>query len=89
MIGNNKENTQNFGVYARVAAYNELELGDIVQLVHEGRGIHTMIVTNIILEGDYLVDYYISQHTYDLLDYPLSLKYGEKRYIKILGYYNY
>jgi len=89
IIGNNKENTQNFGIYARIATYNELELGDIVQLVYEGRAIHTMIVTNIILEGDYVVDYYISQHTYDLLDYPLSLKEGEKRYIKILGYYNY
>ena len=36
---------------------------------------------------EYLIDYLICQHTYDLLDYPLSLKEGERRYIKILGYY--
>ncbi len=89
MIGNNNENTQNFGVYARLASYNELELGDIVQLVYEGRAYHTMIITDIILDNGYIKDYLICQHTYDLLDYPLSLKEGEKRYIKILGYYNY
>lgn len=88
IIGNNNENTQNFGVYARLANYNELELGDIVQLIYEGRAYHNMIVTEIILDGDYLVDYLICQHTYDLLNYPLSLKEGERRYIKILGYYN-
>lgn len=88
IIYNNREDTYNFGVYARSANYNELELGDIVQLVFEGKAYHSMIVTDILLEGEYLIDYYICQHTYDLMDYPLSLKQGEKRYIKILGYYN-
>ena len=46
-----------------------------------------MIITEVVLDGDYLVDYLEAQHTYDLLDYPLSLKEGEQRYIKILGYY--
>ena len=46
-----------------------------------------MIITDVILEGNYLIDYLICQHTYDLLNYPLSMKQGEKRYIKILGYY--
>lgn len=87
IVGNNKGSIQNFGIYARDAEYNELEIGDIVQLIYEGRAYHTMIVTDVILEGDYLVDYLICQHTYDLLDYPLSLKEGEKRYVKILGYY--
>lgn len=87
--GNNNENTQNFGIYTREAEYNELELGDIVQLIYEGRAYHNMIITEVILEEDYLVDYLICQHTYDLLDYPLSMKEGERRYIKILGYYNY
>ena len=32
VIGNNKSDTQNFGVYARMAKYNELELGDIVKV---------------------------------------------------------
>lgn len=89
IIGNNKSDTQNFGVYARIAKYNELELGDIVQLVYEGGSYHTMIVTDILLDGEYIDDYLICQHTYNLLDYPLSLKEGEKIYIKILGYYNY
>lgn len=87
---NNTENTQNFGIYTRPAEYNELEIGDIVQLTYEGSAFHTMIITEVILEGDYLIDYLVSQHTYDLQNYPLSLKTeGERRYIKILGYYDY
>lgn len=87
ITGNNSEKTQNFGIYARDAEYNELEIGDIAQLVFDSNAYHTMIITQVILDGDYLVDYLESQHTYDLLDYPLSLKEGERRYIKILGYY--
>ncbi len=89
LIGNNNENTTNYGVYAVQAEYNELEIGDIVQLIYEGRAFHTMIISQVILDdkGD-LLDYLICQHTYDLLDYPLSLKEGERRYIKIFGYYN-
>ena len=89
LINNNKENTKNHGVYARRADYNELEPGDIVQLIYEGRAYHTMIVTEVLLEDEYLLDYLICQHTADLLDYPLGMKEGEKRYIKILGYYKY
>ena len=87
VIGNNSENTQNFGIYARNANYNELEIGDIVQLVYDNKACHNMIISEVILEGEYLIDYLVCQHTYDLLDYPLSLKVGERRYIKILGYY--
>ncbi|MFQ8989057.1 MAG: amidase domain-containing protein, partial [Intestinibacter sp.] len=88
LIGNNTDDTQNFGVYAKEVAYNELELGDIVQLIYENDlAYHNMIITDVILEGNYLIDYLICQHTYDLLNYPLSMKQGEKRYIKILGYY--
>ncbi|MGL6106009.1 amidase domain-containing protein [Romboutsia sp.] len=89
IVGNNNKNSENFGIYARNADYNELEIGDIAQLVYEGRAYHSMIISKVILEGEYLIDYLECQHTYDLLDYPLSLKEGEKRYIKILGYYNY
>lgn len=88
IIGNNKEGTSNFGIYAREASYNELEIGDIIQLVYDNNAYHNMMVSKVILEGKYLVDYLVCQHTYDLLDYPLSLKEGERRYIKILGYYN-
>ena len=87
VIGNNNENTKNFGIYARLAEYNELEVGDIVQLLYDNNAYHNMIVTEVVLDGEYLIDYLICQHTYDLLDYPLSLKEGERRYIKILGYY--
>lgn len=87
ITGNNSWDTDNLGIYATLVNYNELEVGDIVQLVYEGRAYHNMIVTDIILEGEYLIDYLICQHTYDLLNYPLSFKEGEKRYIKILGYY--
>lgn len=85
--GNNNSNTQNFGVYAAEVGYDDLELGDIVQLVKYGKAYHTMIITGILLDGDKVQDYLESQNTYDLLDYPLSLKVGERRYLKIFGYY--
>lgn len=85
--GNNNDNTNNFGVYAVEASYNELELGDVVQLIKDGKAYHTMIITKVLLDGDYVYDYLVSQNTYDLLDYPLSLKVGERRYLKIFGYY--
>ena len=87
IMANNNQYSQNHGIYARPASYNELELGDLVQLIYNGNAYHTMIVTDIVLEGEYVLDYLISQHTYNLLDYPLSMKVGERRYIKILGYY--
>jgi len=86
-IRNNNDNTNNFGVYAAESNYEEMELGDVVQLIKDGKAYHTMIITGIIFDGDEVYDYLISQNTYDLLDYPLSLKVGEKRYLKIFGYY--
>ncbi|MEG0856256.1 MAG: amidase domain-containing protein [Terrisporobacter sp.] len=84
---NNKENTSKFGVYARLAKYEELELGDIVQLIENNEAYHNMIITDIITENGQVIDYLVCQHTMDLLNYPLSLKIGEQRYIKIIGYY--
>lgn len=84
---NNNDNTNNFGVYATESNYEEMELGDIVQLIKDGKAYHTMIITGILFDGDEVYDYLISQNTYDLLDYPLSLKVGERRYLKIFGYY--
>ncbi|MCC3869882.1 amidase domain-containing protein [Terrisporobacter mayombei] len=85
--GNNKGNTKNFGAYAAESNYDEMELGDIVQLIKDGKAYHTMIITGILFDGDKVHDYLESQNTYDLLDYPLSLKVGERRYLKIFGYY--
>lgn len=88
ILNNNNQSSTNYGIYAVLAEYNELEIGDIVQLVYEGIAYHTMIVTQVILDNkNYLLDYLICQHTEDLIDYPLSEKVGERRYIKILGYY--
>lgn len=84
---NNNGETKNFGVYAKQTDYDELELGDIVQLIKDGKAYHTMMITGLLLDGEYIYDYLICQNTYDLLDYPLSLKVGEKRYLKIFGYY--
>lgn len=85
---NNSRQTQNYGIYAIETNYNQLQLGDVVQLTHEDDfAYHNMIITDIILDGNFLIDYLISQHTYDLLNYPLSMKQGQKRYLKILGYY--
>lgn len=87
LINNNNDDTDNFGVYASESAYDELELGDLVQLIENGRAYHTMIISRILLDGDEVYDYLVCQNTYDLLDYPLSLKVGERRYLKIFGYY--
>ncbi len=86
-MGNNNKDSENFGVYAIETSYENLEIGDVVQLVEDNSAYHTMIVTKVVYEDDKLKDYLISQNTYDLLNYPLSLKVGQKRYIKILGYY--
>lgn len=88
IISNNSYYTNNYGVYATVADYNELEKGDLVQLIYQGSAYHTMIISEVILDKkNYLLDYLICQHTEDLIDFPLSEKEGEKKYIKIFGYY--
>jgi hypothetical protein len=56
-------------------------------LISGGKAYHTMIITRVLLDGEQVYDYLISQNTYDLVDYPLSLKVGERRYLKIFGYY--
>lgn len=89
IINNNNEKTSNYGIYAKIAKYEELKPGDIVQLIDQGKAHHSMIITEVLLENNKVVDYLVCQHTYDLLDYPLSMKEGEKRYIKIVGYYKY
>lgn len=84
---NNNEHTKNFGVYAAESSYENMDIGDVVQLVKDNKAYHTMIITNILVYEDKVYDYLVSQNTYDLLDYPLSLKVGERRYLKIFGYY--
>ena len=85
---NNTKDTQNFGIYAVEVSYNELQIGDIVQLIYENDlAYHNMIITDVILDGGYLIDYLVCQHPYDLYNFPLSQKQGEKRYINIIGYY--
>lgn len=86
-INNNKESTSRFGVFAMATDYSNLDLGDVVQLVENNKAYHTMIVTDVIYYEDVLIDFLVSQHSYDLLDFPLSQKIGEKRFLKILGYY--
>lgn len=88
VLNNNRYNTENYGIYSVLADYDELEKGDLVQLIYQGSAYHTMIISEVILDDrNYLLDYLICQHTEDLIDFPLSEKEGERRYIKILGYY--
>lgn len=88
ILNNNEYQTSNYGIYATLADYDELEKGDLVQLIYEGAAYHTMIISEVILDNrNYLIDYLVCQHTEDLIDFPLSEKEGERRYIKIFGYY--
>lgn len=87
LMANNNYETANHGVYAKTIRYEELDLGDIVFL-YDNEGIyHSMIITKIENLNN-RIEYYISQHTMDLIDYPLSLKIEGKRiYVKIVGYH--
>lgn len=87
ILNNNNNKLKNYGIYATVVNYNELEIGDLVQLMYSGRAYHTMIITDVLFKkGKFVLDYLICQHTINLKDYPLSEKIGEMRYIKIHGY---
>lgn len=88
LLGNNKKNTQNYGIYASFCDYEDMELGDLVQKRINGQITHTMIVTSKVLDRNgRIIDYLVCQHTYDLKDFPLSQKDGVLSYIKIHGYY--
>ena len=50
---------------------------------------HTMMVTARVFDKNgQLIDYLVCQHSYDLLDFPLSQKDGILSFIKIVGYYD-
>ena len=76
------------GIVARYVGFGELEPGDLVLKYMGDTLTHTMIVTERLYYPDGTVrDYLIAQNSYDLLDYPLSMKDGRHVYVKILGYY--
>jgi len=88
LLGNNTSETKNFGLYASFCDYEALELGDLVQKTIDGNLTHTMIITHKVYDSEGKIsDYLICQHSYDLIDYPLSQKDGVHSYIKIYGYY--
>lgn len=89
LLNNNNATSKRYGVYAKVCQYEELELGDLVQKTINGNITHTMIVTGFVLDQKgHLMDYLVCQHSYDLLDFPLSKKDGVLSFIKIIGYYS-
>ena len=89
ILNNNRELSQNYGIYAKPCQYEELELGDLVQKTVNGEITHTMMVTARVFDKNgQLIDYLVCQHSYDLLDFPLSQKDGILSFIKIVGYYD-
>lgn len=70
------------GPFGREVLRRQAELGDVVQLADEsGDFYHTLIITKITPE-----DIFISAHTNDALDRPLSsYNYAMARFIKIEG----
>ena len=81
-------NNKSRGPVGKDVTLEELEIGDIVQLNFEDddKFNHSLIVTNIV-EPVNEDNIFISTHTYDRFDYPLSnYIYKDIRYIHILGY---
>ena len=53
-------------------------------MVYDNNAYHNMIISEVILEGDYLIDYLVCQHTYDLLDIPLNSEIAREDILKYL-----
>ena len=88
LLNNNRAGTQNFGVFSTLCNYEDLIPGDLVQKSINGALTHTMMVSEKLYDHrGKIKDYLVCQHTYDLLDFPLSQKDGVLSYIKIHGYY--
>ena len=64
--------------------------GDIIQYVSDGVGVHSVIITKVIYDGDgKVVDYLVNSNTTDKIDCPMSIYgYTNFRLIKIIGYNN-
>lgn len=76
------------GIVARYVNYEDLEPGDLVLKYMGDNLTHTMVVLQKIYDANgNVIDYLIAQNSYDLVDYPLSLKDGRHEYVKIMGYY--
>lgn len=82
------------GLKVRQITQDSLLRGDVVQLVdNHNNAYHSMIVTGYLVQGDWVIDYLVSQHSgYDedskgrLNNYPLSQKQGMKIFWSIMGY---
>ena len=90
----NKDGGLSLGLKATSITLEHLLRGDVVQLIDDKNyAYHSMIITGYVVEGDYVVDYLISQHSgYDeddegrLKNYPLSHKQGRMIFWSIMGY---
>ncbi|RKD32570.1 amidase domain-containing protein [Thermohalobacter berrensis] len=81
-------NNSERGPIAEKGDINKLQIGDIIQLDFDGDGSfeHSLVVVKI-NKPISLDNIFISTHTYDRFNYPLSnYTYSDIRFIHILGY---
>ncbi len=72
------------GPFGYAAEQEQVEVGDVVQLINsDGAAYHTLIITELNDDGEI----FVSAHTNDVLDRPLSSYENAvaKRFIRILG----
>ena len=71
------------GPFGYAAEREQLEIGDVVQLINlEGIAYHTLLITDLSEEGEI----FVAAHTNDVLDRPLSsYENASERFIRILG----
>ncbi len=80
------------GLVALQATMQEMEKGDVVQLMTQEKAVHTMLVVDTVYKpkSNKKIDLLIAQHSDEggIFGYgiPLSTKANERLYIKILGY---
>lgn len=82
-------NNSTLGPFAKVVDINNIELGDIVQLTFENDFSyeHSLIITKIIEPRNYN-NIFVSSHTYNRLNDPLStINFAKARFLHILGSY--
>ena len=83
-----KYNDDKGGLVAQVdASLCKAQPGDILQLGAFGEWYHSVIITEVVYDGDQPVDFLVASNTTDHLSYPVSAyPYTAMRLIKIYGY---
>lgn len=82
---------KNKGPFAKLVKFNEVQIGDIVQLKFAGNinFSHCLVITKLNERVESFNDIFVCAHTIDSLNRPLSnYRFVDIRFLSILGVYN-